>query len=260
MKEVELALEMEKITSKSSYMDFIRIPSFRKRLFYVCFLTVMMQLSGNGLVSYYLNKVLDSIGITNETKKLQINGCLMIYNFVCSAVFAYFTTLFKRRTLFISSTALMATTFIIWTVLSAINQERNFKQKSLANGVLAMIFLFNLSYNLGMNGLPFLYVTEVLPYSHRAKGMNIFSVLLQLILIYNGFVNPIAMDAIEWKYYIVYCCILVVEVVVVLLTFVETSGYTLEEVAKVFGDDPDTIIPQLLSAGKLTKVDHVEYV
>ena len=32
------------------------------------------QWSGNGLVSYYLTKVMDSIGITNTTNQLLITG------------------------------------------------------------------------------------------------------------------------------------------------------------------------------------------
>lgn len=55
-------------------------------------------------------------------------------------------------------------------------------------------------------------------------------------MIFSGFVNSIAMSAIEWKYYIVYCCILAVEAAIAYFTFVETSGHTLEEVAEVFGD------------------------
>lgn len=57
-----------------------------------------------------------------------------------------------------------------------------------------------------------------------------------MVLVYNGFVNPIAMDAISWRYYIVFCCLLVVEFVVVFFTFPETFGFTLEETAQAFGD------------------------
>ncbi|SGZ56508.1 CIC11C00000004429 [Sungouiella intermedia] len=56
------------------------------------------------------------------------------------------------------------------------------------------------------------------------------------------------MDAIEWKYYIVYCCILAVELLIVIFTFPETSGYTLEEVAQVFGDEAPELSNRHLSA------------
>lgn len=37
------------------------------------------QWSGNGLVSYYLTKVMDSIGITNTTIQLLITGYVPIF-------------------------------------------------------------------------------------------------------------------------------------------------------------------------------------
>jgi hypothetical protein len=56
------------------------------------------------------------------------------------------------------------------------------------------------------------------------------------VLVYNGFVNPVAMDAISWRYYIVFCCLLAVEFTVIYFTFPETFGMTLEETSQVFGD------------------------
>ncbi|SGZ54820.1 CIC11C00000004156 [Sungouiella intermedia] len=222
----------------------------------------MTQLSGNGLVSYYLVKVLISIGITEEKKQLQINGCLMIYNFVICLTCASVVRYFKRRTMFIACVAGMLMSYVIWTILSAINQQRNFEDKSLANGVLTMIFFYYLFYDIGLNGLPYLYITEILPYSHRAKGLNFMLFVVMTVLIFNGYVNPIAMDAIEWKYYIVFCCVLAVELVIVFFTFPETSGYTLEEVAQVFGDEAPELSHRHLGTVDLNKasMEHVEEV
>ncbi|KAH3666630.1 hypothetical protein WICMUC_005614 [Wickerhamomyces mucosus] len=260
IKEIEASLEAEKLAgANSKYSDFWTRKTYRKRLFLVLFTSTMMQLSGNGLVSYYLNKVLNSIGITELKEQLEINMCLMIYNLVISLVICYVANYFKRRQLFITSVSGMLLTYVIWTILSAINQQRNFKDKSLGQGVLAMIFFYYLSYNIGLNGLPFLYLTEILPYSHRAKGLNIFIQNQQIVSVYNGFVNPIAMDAIEWKYYIVYCCILAIELIVVVLFYPETSGRTLEEVAEVFGDGEQTKVAAIYSVDdKRNSFEHVE--
>lgn len=66
VEEIQAALEMEKMSESTSYLDFLKTSANRKRLFICCFIAVLMQLSGNGLVSYYLSKVLNSIGITDE--------------------------------------------------------------------------------------------------------------------------------------------------------------------------------------------------
>ncbi|EMG46765.1 LAC12 Lactose permease [Candida maltosa Xu316] len=260
LKEIQAALEMEKINANSNYMDFIKFPTYRKRLFLVVFTGCFMQLSGNGLVSYYLNKVLDTIGYTEAKKQLQINGCLMIYNLVLCWCLTSVVHLFRRRTLFLSSAIWMLICYVLWTILSARFAISGFTDNGLAKAVLAFIFLYYLGYNAGCNVLPFLFTSEVLPYSHRAKGLNVLNLTINTTLIYNGFVNPIAMDAIQWKYYIVYCCILAVETVVIFFFFVETSGYSLEEVARVFGDDPSQVMPHGVAVSEKSSLENKESV
>jgi MFS family permease len=201
--EIAVTVELERAMHSSSYRDFFSTSANWRRLFIVIILPVMMQLSGNGHVSYFLNEVLDSIGITSGSEQLTINGCLMIYNFVCAVFCACLVEYLGRRRMFLTCITGMLITYVVWTVLSAVNQERNFKQHSLAQGMLAMIFLYYFAYGMGLTGLPYLYLTEILPYNLRAKGIAISQFTGKLVLIYNGFVNPIAMEAIAWKYYIV---------------------------------------------------------
>lgn len=61
----------------------------------------------------------------------------------------------------------------------------------------------------------------------------------RVALFFNTFVDPVILDAIAWKYYIVYCVILVVISVTISLLYPETKGYTLEETAALFGPDVD---------------------
>ncbi|TLS30195.1 hypothetical protein PpBr36_03256 [Pyricularia pennisetigena] len=55
--------------------------------------------------------------------------------------------------------------------------------------------------------------------------------------VFNQFVNPMGMDGLGWKFYLVYCCWLLVEITVFYLLYPETKGYTLERMQEVFGDD-----------------------
>lgn len=234
MKEITLQIEQAKKSSGTSYAEFLKNKGNKHRLFLIIFVPIMMQLSGNGLVSYYLHLILDSIGFTSEPQQLRINGGLMLYNFGVSIALSSLVEVVGRRRLFLGSTVGMLCCFIIWTILSAINQQRNFEDKSLGSGVVAMIFLYYFCYNAGMNGPPWLYVCEVLPMHLRAKGANIMQIATTCVLIFNGYANAVAMEAITWKYYIVYCCVIAVEIVVVYLFFPETKGRSLEEVALIF--------------------------
>ncbi len=46
------------------------------------------------------------------------------------------------------------------------------------------------------------YTVEILPFALRAKGFTVFNFAISLSLIFNQYVNPVALDAIAWKYYV----------------------------------------------------------
>lgn len=69
------------------------------------------------------------------------------------------------------------------------------------------------------------YSVEILPYQLRAKGFNVFNFAISLSIIFNQYVNPVALGALAWKYYVrglysihlVYCLILILLIDCVLL-------------------------------------------
>lgn len=55
---------------------------------------------------------------------------------------------------------------------------------------------------------------------------------------FNTFVNPIALEAIGWKYYFVFIVVLIAMGFTVYFFYPETRGHTLEHMAVIFdGDD-----------------------
>ena len=75
------------------------------------------------------------------------------------------------------------------------------------------------------------YSMEILPFSLRAKGYTVFAFSVSAALVFNQYINPIALAAIGWKYYIVYCAWIAFELVFVYIFIIETKGRTLEETA-----------------------------
>ncbi|THH06220.1 hypothetical protein EW146_g9685 [Bondarzewia mesenterica] len=76
--------------------------------------------------------------------------------------------------------------------------------------------------------------SQFLPFAIRAKGFVVFNFAVSLSLIFNQYVNPVALNALGWKYYIVYACWLAFEAVFVFLFIIETKNRTLEETAALF--------------------------
>ncbi|CDK28777.1 unnamed protein product [Kuraishia capsulata CBS 1993] len=236
MAQITIAIENESSASNTSWLEFFATRANKHRLFVISFLACMQQLSGNALISYYLVLILGSIGYTSAVEQLWINVSLNVYNLGVCAFVLYCVHRFRRRIMFLTCTTGMFFVFVTWTVLSAKFQQGNYESTLLSKAILTMVFLFFMCYDLGLNGLPYLYYTEVLPFFLRSKGLQIVQCWQQVISVFNGLINPVAMDALHWRYYIVYCCIIGVEIVVVYLFFPETRGFTLEQAADVFGD------------------------
>jgi len=234
--EIQTALRFEKEAEhSSSFLDFVRTEGNRRRLYIIVSIGLFAQWSGGGLVSYYLNLVLDSIGITDPNQQLLINGGITSFNLATNFFFSFFVNIWGRRPIYLFSAGGTLLSYIIWTILSERYAATN--KEGFAQGVLAMIFIYNLFYNV-KSGLLASYTTEILPFNLRAKGFTIMEVAQYGALFFNQYVNPIALDAIAWKYYIVYCVFLAFECVFIYFIYVETRYIPLEEVAKRFdGDD-----------------------
>jgi sugar porter (SP) family MFS transporter len=211
-------------------------PGNRHRMLICICAGLFSQLSGNSLVSYYLTDILNSIGITDQDTQLVINGILNIWNMIIAVSMAFAVDKAGRRKLFLTSTAGMMIVFICWTIASKYAAENDSKPAQKA--VVAMIFLYFTCYNLAWSGLLVGYTVEILPFEIRARGMAVMFLFVNIALFFNNYVNPIALEEIKWKYYIVYCCWLAFELIVVYFLFVETRYTALEEIAKYFdGED-----------------------
>jgi hypothetical protein len=77
-------------------------------------------------------------------------------------------------------------------------------------------------------------MVEIFPFQQRAQGIAVEQLAVRFAVFFNTYVNPIALDAIQWKYYIVYCAWIVVEIATVYLLFPETHNRTLEELSFMF--------------------------
>ena len=102
------------------------------------------QWSGNGLVSYYLNQVFDTIGITDNSIQLLITGILAIWNLFWAVFASFQVDRWGRRFLFLTSAAGMTLFFTLQTICSA--QYAIHGTHSAAHAVIAFIFLFYAFY------------------------------------------------------------------------------------------------------------------
>ncbi|KAJ9110855.1 hypothetical protein QFC19_001364 [Naganishia cerealis] len=170
--EIKTALQIEKeANASSSFKSLFVGKGNRRRMLVIIAIAFFSQWSGNGLVSYYLSKVLAGIGIKDSETQTLINGILNIFNYATAIFGALTVDKIGRRPLFLISTTGMCICFSIWTACSAIytksaaevdaNDNPLHPNKAAGRAVLAMIFLYYLFYNLAMSPLLVAYTVEM---------------------------------------------------------------------------------------------------
>ncbi|KXJ90092.1 lactose permease [Microdochium bolleyi] len=238
MNEIEAALETEAELSKTSWLELVRTPANRKRTLIAAIVGWFAQWNGAAVLSYYLVLVLNTIGITNAFDQTLINGLLQIFNWIIATAFgAMMVDRVGRRTLFLVATSGMLVSYMIWTGLSAYFVDS--KDAGAGRAVVAFIFIFYFFYDIAWTPMLQAYPVEIYPYTLRSRGLTVTMMMSTLGLIVGNQVNPIAMKAIAWKYYIVFCCILACLLVVIYFLFPETRGHSLEEIREIFEGKPD---------------------
>lgn len=257
LSEVLAALDMERQAKQTKWLDLISTPGNRKRTYIALSLGIFAQWNGVAVVSYYLTLVLDTIGITSSSMQTLINGLLQLFNLFCAASAALMVDFLGRRTLFLWSGVGMLISYVIWTACLAVFDQTG----SMAAGraVVGFIFIFYFHYDIAYTPLLMAYPTEIFPYSLRSKGVTVELLGVYGSLVIASFCNSITLDNIGWRYYIVFCVLLVVIVLNTYLFYPETKGYSLEEMARLF-DDERVDLELVGHYDKKPEVEHIETV
>ncbi|GAA6029367.1 hypothetical protein JCM8097_003640 [Rhodosporidiobolus ruineniae] len=284
MEEIENAIEMEK-REKQGFTSFLKTRGNRHRLLILATCATGSQGNGVAVFSYYLTPVLKLVGVTEATKQLGINGGMQIWNLILAATGASLVEKAGRRNVWLIGTAGMLVSYICLTGLSGGFANTNDESIGLAS--VAFMFLCFGFYDMAWGGsfslswrslarsdhfphaqtpLAYSYTTEILPFSMRASGMAFFVWMQNATLCINQWVNPIALEKAGWKYYFIFLAALVVFLVIIWFSFVETKGLSLEEVALLFDHNEATSLEgkkeavdaHFKAGGKATEIRHLE--
>lgn len=134
--------------SSASYFDMFKTPGNRKRLFILVTIGIYSNWVGNGVVSYYLALVLDTVGITGVSEQTLISGCLQIWNLIVCSVAVSSVDKLGYRTLFLSSAAIMLVSYIIITGLSGSFASTG--TPSVGVAVIPFLFVFFAGFGLAL--------------------------------------------------------------------------------------------------------------
>ncbi|KAF3940041.1 hypothetical protein ABW19_dt0207748 [Dactylella cylindrospora] len=255
--QVQTAIKLELEHANLGWRELFKTKGNQRRTIIASFLGLFTQWSGNTLISYYLVQILNQAGITNKGTQTRINLGQTCWSFVNGSLIAYFIPKYlRRRVAYLICTIGLLCVYISWTI--AASQYAQTGRQSAGYAVLVMIFLYSPFYNVGYNALTYTFLVELFPYHIRSNGIAGFQLFGRLAGFFNNFVNPIALKAITWKYYITYCVWLGFEILFVYFMFPETSGRTLEELAFLFEGSENNELLNKTTEKQLTHGGHLD--
>ena len=104
--------------------------------------------AGNGVVSYYLALVLETVGVRDVTDQTLISAFLNVWNLLFSVAAAFSVDRLGRRPLFLASAAIMLVGFTLVTALSGAFAESGAGATGIA--VIPFLFIFFAGYDIAM--------------------------------------------------------------------------------------------------------------
>ena len=140
--QIQSTIAQEKeLESKFVWADVLRDPPMRRRFMIAAIMGFFTQWSGNGLLSFYMKKILALVGITEDRTVQQIilgNTC---WGFINAVPIALIAPRFPRRRMFLICTIGTAVVYTVWTIASARSAIEGSARASIP--VLVFIFVYS---------------------------------------------------------------------------------------------------------------------
>ncbi|KAM5344119.1 hypothetical protein ACJ41O_012656 [Fusarium nematophilum] len=237
-REIKEAISYEQQNQFESYRAWWKAFAGSKANLYRGFILITLgvfeQTIGSSIITFYLSSVLDLAGITSEKEQFAINVSQNCVAFVSALVGICFIDKVGRIPMLVAGTTFCAAVLATTAGLTA-QQSGNSDGR---NGIIAMIFLFQIGYSSTWTPLSFSYCAEILNFTIRAKGMAFYSIFTSSAGFFNQYVIPIGLAGIGWRFYIVGVVWNLFVATVVGFTYLETSGLTLEQIDQRFNGVP----------------------
>jgi hypothetical protein len=231
--EIKETLENERIAKAEQWSTILRGRANRHRLGLAALMTHLAWMSGSSIIYYYYTVVFETVGITDPTVQTGIAAGLNVFCWITQVAAVITGKYIGRKPILLASWPILLLTLVGLTVAGASFAKSGSTDDKSAIATVVLVWIFLGTFNF-TNPILWSYPAEVQTYSMRSKGLLVWNTISQIQTIYVVFVDSIALNAIGWKYYIVYMPLVIIQWILIKIFMVETHGYTLEEVGFAF--------------------------
>ncbi|KFY17944.1 hypothetical protein V492_00273 [Pseudogymnoascus sp. VKM F-4246] len=224
------------------YRALFRDRASRNRLMVNCIVSLFGQWAGNGCVSYFLSKFLETANIKGETLQTNLAVGMNAIQIAFAALGASQVDRFGRRPMLIVVNIVCCLCWVAITVSSSIADVHTDSTDaylatvpgSVSKACLAWVYIFQICYSVGWTPMQALYPVEVLSFEMRAKGMAFSGLFTSIGLLANQFGISVALDVITWNTYTVFAVWCAIQSAILYFIVPETKNRTLEELDEIF--------------------------
>lgn len=153
MAQIESTIRIELANSKRSWLEMLSTSGMRKRVLVGSFLGLFTQWSGNTLITYYMNDLLELSGFHDPNVKGKINIGLSAWNLVNAVLISLLVRRFPRRKMYLTCATALLCCYVGWTV--SMQQFLEHRGAVAAKITIFFIFAYSPCYNIGYNALTY---------------------------------------------------------------------------------------------------------
>ena len=203
----------------------------------------IQQLSGINVTSYYLPTVLiKSVGLDEKMARL-LAACNSVSYLLFSLIGIPNVENWGRRNMMIFAAAGQSFCYLIITILIRYNEKPGYAHAhEVASASVAFFFLYYVFFGIGMQGVPWLYPTEVNSLAMRTKGAAIGTATNWIFNFMVVEITPIGIQSLQWKFYIIWTLLNASFVPVMYLFYPETADRSLEDIDDYYRTNPPLLV------------------
>ncbi|OJJ55387.1 hypothetical protein ASPSYDRAFT_183410 [Aspergillus sydowii CBS 593.65] len=195
----------------------------------LCFLIqLFQQFTGINVIAFYVTIVLETnVGLSREMSSL-VAGFIQIAFWAGTFPPMFLMDRLGRRKVLMFGSGILCIAMVLFTVGIALATPATSRL------ALAMLIIYEFSFGMSWNSVPWLYAPEITPLNLRHVGAAVgcFSEWLWTFVI--AYMTPAAIENTGWKIYLLFCIMIALSIPFVYFFLPETSGKTLEEIDYIF--------------------------
>lgn len=210
------------------------LKNYRLRVFIACSALAFAQFNGINIISYYAPMVFEEAGF-NDSKALLMTG-INAFIYLLSTIPPWFLVdRWGRKPILILGGLCMG--FCLVSIAFVL-----FLDKPLTPLLVAfLVIVYNAAFGYSWGPIGFLIPPEVYPLAVRSKGVSLSTASNWLANYVVGQLTPVLQERIGWVMYLFPASSCAISVLTVMFVYPETKGVELEDIDRLFGDEPPSV-------------------